>query len=133
MNDPLGQSCRAQISFTCSSIVGLSFRRQSSESSMVILYSWLYLSEIAMPNIQKFLIIGLLYLCSVLSGFSLSSVFWRSSMYAASVILLQTLCQEQLHAMLGFILYYRFLWISRDFILWISTLWISRDFISFAS
>ena len=29
-------------------------------------------------------------------------------MYAASVILLQTLCQGQLHAMRGFILYYGF-------------------------
>ena len=38
-------------------------------------------------------------------------------MYAASVILLQTPCQGQLHAMRGFILYYRFqhygfLWVS---------------------
>jgi len=43
---------------------------------MVILYSWLYLSEIATPSIQKSLIVGLLYLYSVLSGLSLSSVFW---------------------------------------------------------
>ena len=41
-------------------------------------------------------------------------------MYVASVILLQTLCQGQLHAMQGFIL-------------WISVLWISRNFISFPS
>jgi len=32
----------------------------------------------------------------------------RISMYAASVILLQTLFQGQLHAMHGFILYYGF-------------------------
>ena len=71
-----------------SSIVGLSFRRQSSKFSMVILYSSLCLSEIAMPSIQEFLIIGLLDSCSVLSGFSLSSVFWKNNVYAVSVILL---------------------------------------------
>jgi len=84
-------------------------------------------------SIQEFLIIGLLDSCSVLSGFSLSSVFWRNSIYAVSVILLWILCQGQLHAMRDFILYYGFLWIFRDFILWISALWISRDSISFAS
>ena len=104
-----------------SSVVGLSFRSQSSESSMVILYSWLCPSEIAMPSIQKSLIIGLLYLCSVLSEFffifGILVYSQIGSMYAASVILLQILCQGQLHAMRGFILYYEFqhygfLWVS---------------------
>ena len=59
-----------------------------------------------MPSIQEFLIIGLLYSCSVLSGFSLSSVFWRNNVYAVSVILLWILGQGQLHIVL---------WISMDF------------------
>jgi len=79
-----------------------------------------------MPSIQKFLIIYLLYLCSVLSGFSLSLVLWS--------ILGELVCMQHIgnsttdsssrtascHA--GFYI-----------ILWISLLWISRDFISFAS
>ena len=95
-----------------SSAFGLSFRSQSSELSMVILYSWLCLSEITMPSIQKSLIIGLLYVCSLLSGLSLSLVF-RS-------ILGEVVCMQHIdnstadslsrtaHAMQGFILYYGF-------------------------
>ena len=147
MNNPFGQPCRARISSTYliysrviiqksvlkilhdySIFLAMSFivsNTQYSEFSMVIIYSSLCLSEIAMPSIQKFLIIGLLHLYSVLSGFSLSSVLWS--------ILRELICMHignsttnsssrstSCHA--GFYI-----------ILWILVLWISRDFISFAS
>ena len=79
MNDPFGQPCRDWVFFNVSCAVWLSFRSQYSEFFMVILYSRLCLSEIVMPSIQEFLIIGLLDSCSVLSEFSLSLVFWRNS------------------------------------------------------
>ena len=59
-----------------SSAVGLSFRSQYLEFFRVILYFWLCLSELATPSMQKFLIIGLLDLCSVLSEFSFPRIFW---------------------------------------------------------
>ena len=73
MNNPLGQSCRAQISstcFICSQVI-------IQKSVFRILHGYsIFLAEIATPSIQKSFIIDLLYVCSLLSGFSLFSVFW---------------------------------------------------------
>ena len=55
--------------------IGLPFRSQYSGFSTDILYSRPYLSVIDVGYSESS-IIGLLYLCSILSGFSLSSVFW---------------------------------------------------------
>jgi len=100
-----------------SSVVGLLFRSQYSEFSMVILYSWLCLSELATSSMRKFLIISLLALYSVLSGFSLSWVFWSILGELVCIWHISNVTAEgQHHAMQGLILYYgfqryRFLWI----------------------
>ena len=82
---------------------------------MVILYSWLCPSEIAMPSIQKILDYrSSLFMLSIIGVFCIFGILvysQESSMYGASVILLQTLYQGQLHAMQDFILYYGFPWI----------------------
>ena len=116
VNDPFDQSCRAQIStcFICSRVI---IQKSVSEFFTVILYPWLRLPELATPSTQKFLIIGLLDLYSVLSG---SWVFWH--------ILGELLCMQHIrnstadslsrttscHA--GFYIYgfqhCKFLWIS---------------------
>ena len=58
------------------SAAGLSFRSRYFKFFRVILYSWLCLLELTTPSTQKFLIIALLGLCSVLSNFPLSRIFW---------------------------------------------------------
>jgi len=92
---------------------------------IVILYSWLCLSEIAMPSIHKFLIIGLLYLCSILSGFSLSSVFWSILGELMCMHISNSATNSSSRTASCHVLFY--------IILWISALWISMDFISFTS
>ena len=102
-----------------SSAIGLPFGSQYSEVFMINLYSWLCLSELATPSMQKFLIFlvhaqhyqGFLYLGY--SGLYLGDYYVCST----SEILLQILYQGQHHAMQGFILcyefqHYEFLWIS---------------------
>ena len=121
MNNSLGQSCRAQISSTCfiysqviiqksvfrilhgySIFLTMSFGDCNAQYSEILNY---WSSSFMLSIIGVFFIFGILVYSR------------RSSMYTASVILLQTLCQEQLHAMRGFILYYgfhlyEFLWVS---------------------
>jgi len=76
-HDPYEQSTRPSLQ---GPDIFYMFHLQSGYHSEVSIQNspWLFyiLGRVAMPGIQKFLIIGLLYLCSVLSGFSLSSVFW---------------------------------------------------------
>ena len=92
-----------------SSAVGLSFRSQYLEFFRVILYSWLCLSKLATPSMQKFLIIGLLDLYPALSRFSSSWVFWfipgeLICMWHIS----NSTAEGQHHAMQGCVLYYGF-------------------------
>ena len=125
MNDPLGQPCRNWVFFNVSYAVGLSFRSQYSESSMVILYSWLRPSELATPSMQKFLIIGLLDSYSVLSKFSLPRIFWS--------ILEKLLCMQHIRNSTADSLSRTTSCHAGFYIIWISVLRISMDFISFVS
>ena len=112
MNDPLGQSCRAQISstcFICSRVI-----IQNSVFRVLHGYSIFLAMSFRVSNAQYTEILDYrssLYMLSIIGVFFIFGILIYSrkgSMYAASVILLQTFCQGQLHVMQGFILYYGF-------------------------
>jgi len=82
--------------------------------------SWLCLLELTTPSTQKFLIIGLLGSCSVLSEFSLPRIFWS--------ILRELLCMQHIrNSTAGSLSRTTSCHAGFYIILWTSTLWISSS------
>ena len=126
VNDPFDQSCRAQISstcFICSRVIiqKLVFRILQGYSIFLIMSF-----RVSNASMQKFLIIGPLDSCSVLSEFSLPRIFWS--------ILGELLCMQHIRNSTADSLS-RTISCHAGFyiILWISALRICMDFINFGS